>query len=80
MPKSPVPAARWPWPAKVAPQRSNLRSLQARLAADPADHQARYDLATALNASDEREQAAEALLEILRRNRSWNEARHACNC
>ncbi|WP_428484544.1 tetratricopeptide repeat protein [Rhodopila sp.] len=53
--------------------KGQLQSLQARLAADPADHQARYDLATALNASDEREQAAEALLEILRRNRGWNE-------
>jgi len=50
-----------------------LAALQTRLAADPADHQARYDLATALNASDQREQAADALLEILRRNRSWNE-------
>ncbi len=53
--------------------KSQLTSLQARLAADPADHQARYDLATALNASGQREEAADALLEILRRNRSWNE-------
>jgi putative thioredoxin len=53
--------------------KGQLAALQARLVTDPADHQARYDLATALNASDEREQAAEALLEILRRNRSWNE-------
>lgn len=50
-----------------------LAALQARLAADPADHQARYDLATALNASGQREQAADALLEILRRDRAWNE-------
>jgi putative thioredoxin len=53
--------------------KGQLAALQARLVADPADHQARYDLATALNASDEREQAAEALLEILRRNRAWND-------
>jgi putative thioredoxin len=53
--------------------KGQLAALQARLAADPADHQARYDLAAALNASGEREQAAEALLEILRRNRAWNE-------
>ncbi len=53
--------------------RGQLHSLEARLAADPADHQARYDLATALNASDEREQAADALLEIIRRKRDWNE-------
>jgi putative thioredoxin len=53
--------------------KDQLQSLQARLAADPADHQARYDLATALNAMNEREEAANALLEILRRNRAWNE-------
>lgn len=53
--------------------KDQLQSLQARLAADPADHQARYDLATALNAMEEREQAAEALLEIIRRARTWNE-------
>jgi putative thioredoxin len=53
--------------------REQLSSLQARLAADPADHQARYDLATALNAMDKREEAAEALLDIIRRNRAWNE-------
>ena len=53
--------------------KGQLTALQARVAADPADHQARYDLATALNAMDEREQAAEALLEIIRRARTWNE-------
>jgi putative thioredoxin len=53
--------------------RDKLGELQARLAADPADHQARYDLATALNAMGEREQAADALLEIVRRQRAWNE-------
>ena len=53
--------------------KDQLQTFQARLAADPTDHQARYDLATALNASDEREQAADALLEIIRRNRAWNE-------
>ncbi len=53
--------------------KDQLQSLQARLEADPADHQARYDLATALNAMNEREQAAEALLDIIRRARSWND-------
>ena len=53
--------------------RDQLSTYQQRLAADPADHQARYDLATALNAMDKREEAADALLDILRRNRSWNE-------
>ncbi|MBS0562493.1 MAG: tetratricopeptide repeat protein [Proteobacteria bacterium] len=53
--------------------REQLGAYQARLAADPADHQARYELATALNAMDKREEAAEALLEIIRRQRGWNE-------
>jgi putative thioredoxin len=53
--------------------KDQLQSLQARVEADPADHQARYDLATALNATDQRDQAAEALLEIIRRARGWND-------
>ena len=53
--------------------KTQLSGLQARVAADPADFQARYDLATAMNASDLREEAAEQLLEIMRRNRAWNE-------
>ena len=53
--------------------KGQLQSLQSRVAADPSDLQARYDLATALNATDEREQAADALLEIVRRNRAWND-------
>ena len=53
--------------------RSQLDTYKARLEADPKDHQARYDLASALNAMGEREQAAEALLEIMRRDRKWNE-------
>ena len=53
--------------------RGQLESLKARVAADPADFQARYDLATALNAADAREAATDALLEIIRRNRAWND-------
>jgi putative thioredoxin len=53
--------------------KDQLHSYKARVAADPNDLQACYDLATALNAIDEREQAAEALLDIIRRNRSWND-------
>ncbi len=52
---------------------AQLAPLEARVAADADDHQARYDLATALNASDRRAEAAEALLEIVRRDRAWNE-------
>ena len=53
--------------------KSQLQSLQARVAADANDFQARYDLATALNAMDQREQAADALLDIVKRNRTWND-------
>ncbi len=53
--------------------KGQLQTLQDRVAANPADLQARYDLATALNATGDRQAAAEALLEIVRRNRSWNE-------
>jgi putative thioredoxin len=44
-----------------------------RLAADANDHEARYELATALNASGKRAEAAEALLEIVKRDRTWRE-------
>ena len=44
-----------------------------RLAADPNDHEARYDMATALNAAGNRAEAADALLEIFRRDRTWRE-------
>jgi putative thioredoxin len=50
-----------------------LATYEARLAADPADHEARYELATALNAMEQHEQAADALLEIVKRARTWNE-------
>ena len=52
---------------------TGLAAAEARVAADPADHAARYELATALNATGQREAAAAALLEIIRRDRSWNE-------
>jgi putative thioredoxin len=52
---------------------SEAAPLRARLEADPDDHQARFDLALALNAGGDREGAVEALLEIVRRNRTWNE-------
>ncbi|MBW8269148.1 thioredoxin family protein [Caldovatus aquaticus] len=53
--------------------RAKLAELEQRLAADPNDHAARIELAVALNAMGERARAAEALLESIRRDRSWNE-------
>jgi putative thioredoxin len=52
---------------------AQLATYQARLIADDNDHQARYDLATALNAMGRRDDAADALLEIIRRSRAWND-------
>jgi putative thioredoxin len=50
-----------------------LGELQARVEANPADHQARYDLAAALYATGNQERALDELIEIVRRDRSWNE-------
>ncbi|HEX3439285.1 MAG TPA: thioredoxin [Pseudolabrys sp.] len=50
-----------------------LDELQAKVTADPLDHQSRFDLATALNAAGRREEAANNLLEIVRRDRKWND-------
>ncbi len=50
-----------------------LAELETQVADNPADHQARYDLAIALQAAGAREAAAEALIEIVRRDRKWNE-------
>jgi putative thioredoxin len=50
-----------------------LAALRKRVAANPADFQARYDLATALNATGARAEAAEQLLEVVRRDRGWND-------
>ncbi|MBV8799703.1 MAG: thioredoxin [Alphaproteobacteria bacterium] len=47
--------------------------LRARIEANSNDHQARYDLALALDAQGDRVGALEALLDIVRRDRNWNE-------
>ena len=48
-------------------------SLQAAVEANPDDHQSRFDLALALNAEGKRLEAAEALVAIFKRDRTWNE-------
>jgi putative thioredoxin len=47
--------------------------LRARLKADADDHAARFELATALFGSGEREAAIDELLTLFKRNREWNE-------
>ena len=52
---------------------SGAATLEAAIAADPDDHQARLDLAVVLNAEGKRLEAAEALVASFKRDRSWNE-------
>jgi putative thioredoxin len=47
--------------------------LRAAVEADPNDHQARYDLAIALFGTGDKEGAIDELVEIIRRNREWND-------
>ena len=50
-----------------------LDDLEAKVNANPADHQARFDLAVALNAAGKKSEAAQHLLDIIKRDRKWNE-------
>ena len=59
--------------AEAAQQAGPLDALAAAVAADPNDHQARFDLALAQVAGGESEAAVETLLELFRRDREWNE-------
>ena len=58
--------------AKAKPP-SEVAALEAAIAKDPKDLQARYDFATALIAGGDRERAMDELLESIRRDRNWNE-------
>jgi len=59
--------------AEQAGSLGDTAELQRRIEADPLDHQARFDLAIALNARGKREEAVNHLLEIVRRDRNWND-------
>ena len=50
-----------------------IDSLRAKMEADPADNQARFDFAVAAFATNDAEAAIDALVEIIRRKRDWNE-------
>jgi putative thioredoxin len=58
--------------ASAAPA-ADTSALEERLAANPDDHEARFELAAAKMAAGDRDTAADALLEIIRRDREWNE-------
>lgn len=49
-----------------------IDALIEKITKNEEDHQARFDLAIALNAAGKRQEAADALLEIFRRDRTWN--------
>jgi putative thioredoxin len=51
----------------------DLAKLLAQVNQTPADHQARFDLATALFAASRSEEAIDQLLELFRRDRKWND-------
>jgi putative thioredoxin len=59
--------------SELAPESADTGDLEARIAADPDDHEARFDLAAALMAKGDRDGAADQLLESVRRDREWNE-------
>ncbi len=52
---------------------SETAVMEAQVEKDPANHQARYDLAVALAAAGHKGEALDHLLTIVRRNRTWNE-------
>ena len=59
--------------ARDAKPVQDLSGLEARVAANPDDHEARFELAGGLMANGDREGAADALLEIIARDRQWND-------
>ena len=59
--------------AEQATSLGPIAELEQKVAANPLDHQARFDLAVALNAKGRRDEALDHLLEIVRRDRKWND-------
>jgi len=59
--------------ARQAAGAGPVTELQAALEANPADPQARFDLAQALQATGDSQGAVDHLLELFRRDRDWNE-------
>jgi putative thioredoxin len=56
-----------------AAELSEADELEAKVAANPDDHQARFDLAVVQNAEGHHVAAAESLITLMRRDRAWNE-------
>ena len=59
--------------AETAPAAAETGAFTARIAADPDDVEARYELAGALMANGDRDGAVDQLFEIIARDREWND-------
>jgi putative thioredoxin len=72
--EAPVAAARAALElAEQAKTLGPIAELEQKVAANPLDHQARFDLALALNGKGRRQEALDHLVEIVRRDRKWND-------
>ena len=71
--QAPVAQAKAALDITAAAPETDTSELEARLAADPDDHDARYELAGAKMASGNRDAAADALLDLITKERDWNE-------
>jgi len=61
---------------ELAEQSQNVgpvNELEQKVAANPLDHQARFDLALALNGQGQRTEALDHLIAIVKRDRKWND-------
>jgi putative thioredoxin len=59
--------------ARKAEDAADTSELEQKVETDPSDLQARFDLALAQHAKNQREAAMNQLLEIVKRDRTWNE-------
>ncbi|GAB5387401.1 MAG: thioredoxin [Alphaproteobacteria bacterium] len=59
--------------AANAPADSETAELEARIATDAADHEARFELAQSLFAAGDKEPAVDHLITIMKSDRDWNE-------
>jgi putative thioredoxin len=59
--------------ARLSAKAGDVGKLQAKVNAEPANHQARIDYALALTAGNKKTEAVDQLLESIRRDRKWSE-------
>jgi len=72
--ETPVAAARAALElAEQAKSVGPIEELEQKVTANPLDHQARFDLAVAMNGKNRRQEAVDHLIEIVRRDRKWND-------